>query len=168
MTSEGMEPMSETWTPERMRAVFEEVKNWGRWGAEDEAGALNLITPEKRREAAAAVVTGETISCARDLAVQPSVENPHPALHMMIQGGDDCVIPGVGLGVALFSYEGKLCWGFNGDAELVPDLSTFVDDVRQAFEILRSDVVSHYMNKRTGDPDEGREKKRLIEVESQV
>jgi kynurenine formamidase len=101
MTSEGMEPMSETWTPERMRAVFEEVKNWGRWGAEDEAGALNLITPEKRREAAAAVVTGETISCARDLAVQPSVENPHPALHMMIQGGDDCVIPGVGLESAM-------------------------------------------------------------------
>ena len=89
--------MSETWTPERMRSVFEDVKNWGRWGAEDEAGALNLITPAKRLEAAAAVVTGETISCARELAVQPSVENPHPALHMMIQGGDDCVIPGVGL-----------------------------------------------------------------------
>jgi len=89
--------MSEVWTPERMRSVFEEVKNWGRWGAEDESGALNLITPDKRREAAAAVVSGETVSCAYELAVQPSVENPHPALHMMIQGGDDCVIPGVGL-----------------------------------------------------------------------
>ncbi len=93
--------MSGTWNPARMRDVFERVKNWGRWGAEDENGALNLITPAKRREAAAAVVSGEVVSCARELAVQPSVENPHPAMHMMIQGGDDCVIPGVGLEAAL-------------------------------------------------------------------
>jgi hypothetical protein len=33
------------WTTERMRRVFEEVKNWGRWGDDDEMGALNLITP---------------------------------------------------------------------------------------------------------------------------
>ena len=87
--------MSETWTPDRMRKVYESVKNWGRWGAEDEMGALNLITPEKRREAAAAVIAGESVSCALELAVRPSVENPNPALHMMIQAGDDCVIPGV-------------------------------------------------------------------------
>ena len=93
--------MSQTWTPDHMRKVFESVKNWGRWGAEDESGALNLITPEKRREAAGAVESGEAVSCARELAVQPSVENPHPALHMMIAGGDDCVIPGVGLEAAM-------------------------------------------------------------------
>ena len=89
--------MSDAWTPERMRSVFEEVKNWGRWGAEDESGALNLITPAKRREAAAAVISGETVSCAHELAVQASVENPHPALHMMVRGGDDCVVPGIGM-----------------------------------------------------------------------
>jgi len=26
--------------------------NWGRWGADDQKGAVNLITPEKRVEAA--------------------------------------------------------------------------------------------------------------------
>ena len=93
--------MVTTWTPQRMRGVFERVKNWGRWGADDENGALNLITPGKRREGAAAVITGETVSCARELAVRPSIENPSPALHMMIQGGDDCVIPGVGLEAAM-------------------------------------------------------------------
>jgi len=93
--------MSGTWNPSRMRDVFERVKNWGRWGADDENGALNLITPAKRREAAASVVSGEVVSCARELAVQSSVENPNPALHMMIQGGDDCVIPGVGLEAAM-------------------------------------------------------------------
>ena len=29
-----------------------DLSNWGRWGADDEIGALNLITPAKRREAA--------------------------------------------------------------------------------------------------------------------
>jgi hypothetical protein len=28
--------------------------------------------------------------------------------------------------VALFSVDGKLCWGFNADYELVPDLRYFV------------------------------------------
>jgi kynurenine formamidase len=78
-----------------MREVYEQVKNWGRWGDDDERGALNLITPEKRREGASAVVTGEAVSCALELAVQPSPENPSPALHMMIQAGDDCLIPEV-------------------------------------------------------------------------
>jgi kynurenine formamidase len=88
--------MSRTFSPDEMRKIFESVKNWGRWGAEDECGALNLITPAKRREAAAAVIAGEPVSCALELAVHPSIENPSPALHMMIQAGDDCLIPDVG------------------------------------------------------------------------
>jgi kynurenine formamidase len=89
--------MTTQWTPAHMRSVFESVKNWGRWGEEDEAGALNLITPTKRLEAAQTIRAGISVSCARELAVQPAVDNPHPALHMMIRGGDDCVLPGVGL-----------------------------------------------------------------------
>jgi len=34
--------------------------NWGRWGADDERGALNLLTPDMVRRAAAAVRTGQT------------------------------------------------------------------------------------------------------------
>ncbi len=59
------------------------------------------------------------------------------------------LMPGCGLGVALFSYEGKLCWGFNADYELVPDLRLLVGDVGAAFEELRSAAVSHYMERRT-------------------
>lgn len=87
--------MDDAWTPERMRKPFEQVKNWVRWGAADEMGALNLITPEKRREGAASVIAGEPISCARELPVEPSPENPHPAMHMMLMAGDDCLIPGL-------------------------------------------------------------------------
>ena len=81
----------------RMREIFESIKNWGRWGPDDEAGALNLITPDKRAAATAEVRVGESVSCARNLPVRPSVENQHPALHMMVRGGDDCVVPGINM-----------------------------------------------------------------------
>ncbi len=44
---------------EAIRAIFDAVSNWGRWGPDDELGALNYITPELRRAAAALVVSGE-------------------------------------------------------------------------------------------------------------
>jgi len=93
--------MAEEWTKEHMRSVFESVKNWGRWGADDEMGALNLITPKKRVEAAQCVVTGDVVSCARELAVHPNPENLSPALHMMIRAGDDCLVPGVNFETAM-------------------------------------------------------------------
>ncbi len=77
-------------TSERMQQIFEAAKNWGRWGAADQAGALNLITPAKRIAASRLVRTGEVVSLARELPVQPSAENPTPALHMMIVAGDAC------------------------------------------------------------------------------
>ena len=80
----------------RMDEIFESVKNWGRWGDDDEAGALNLITDDVRRTAAACVRHGRAVSCARDIPVDPAPDNPHPALHMMMRGGDDCLIPGIG------------------------------------------------------------------------
>ncbi len=90
--------MGTTWfSNDEMREIFESVKNWGRWGDDDEAGALNLLTPERRAAAAAEVTVGEAVSCARELPVRPNVENPHPALHMMTRGGDDCVVPGIGM-----------------------------------------------------------------------
>ena len=34
------------------------LSNWGRWGAEDQLGCLNLITPAKRKQAASLVQDG--------------------------------------------------------------------------------------------------------------
>src|SRR5215204_3847449 len=51
------------------KAQFDEwmtkLSNWGRWGTDDEHGALNLITPEARRRAAALVKSGATVSLSR-------------------------------------------------------------------------------------------------------
>ncbi|MEU6718094.1 cyclase family protein [Nonomuraea sp. NPDC046802] len=41
--------------------------NWGRWGADDEVGALNHITDARRRAAAGLVVEGRVISLARPI-----------------------------------------------------------------------------------------------------
>jgi WS/DGAT/MGAT family acyltransferase len=42
----------------------------------------------------------------------------------------------LGLGIALFSYSGQLCWGFAADWDLVPDLHDFVVAVEDAFRQL--------------------------------
>jgi WS/DGAT/MGAT family acyltransferase len=44
---------------------------------------------------------------------------------------------GQGLGVALFSYCDRLCWGFNADWDVLPDLTTFVAAVRASFDELK-------------------------------
>ncbi|MEZ0093945.1 cyclase family protein [Streptacidiphilus sp. EB129] len=43
---------------DEFRSIAKHVNNWGRWGAHDEIGTLNLITPEVVRAAAATVRTG--------------------------------------------------------------------------------------------------------------
>ncbi|MCA9519749.1 MAG: wax ester/triacylglycerol synthase family O-acyltransferase [Myxococcales bacterium] len=40
------------------------------------------------------------------------------------------------VGIALFSYDAKLFWGFSADWQLVPDLHELIEDMREAFEEL--------------------------------
>ena len=61
-----------------------ELSNWGRWGADDEIGALNLITPAKRLEAVALVEEGVTVSLAGDADTVEAVDNPNPYEHTML------------------------------------------------------------------------------------
>jgi diacylglycerol O-acyltransferase len=42
----------------------------------------------------------------------------------------------LGLGIVLFSYAGHLCWGFNADWDLVPDLEVFVHAIESSFREL--------------------------------
>src|SRR5262249_19187919 len=51
-------------TSDEFDKLFNEVKNWGRWGPNDELGSVNLITPAKRKQAIALAKTGETVSLA--------------------------------------------------------------------------------------------------------
>src|SRR5215203_7154963 len=73
--------------------LFDATKRWGRWGEDDERGALNLLTPERVARAAALVRDGVTVPCGRRLATAPAVDNPNPALHHMIHAGDFAASP---------------------------------------------------------------------------
>jgi kynurenine formamidase len=61
-----------------------EFSNWGRWGKDDQLGTLNLITPAKRREAAALVKEGYSISMAHNVLTEKSVDNENPFSHTML------------------------------------------------------------------------------------
>lgn len=68
-------------------AMVEELSNWGRWGADDQLGAINLITPKKRKEAAQLVRLGLSVSLARDVETEPAADNPKPFVHKMLSDG---------------------------------------------------------------------------------
>ncbi|HEX7094312.1 MAG TPA: cyclase family protein [Acidimicrobiales bacterium] len=75
-------------TEAELDELYRSLRNWGRWGEDDELGALNHLRPEHRAAAAAGVVDGVTVSLAHDLAIAPSPENPYPAHHHMLAAGD--------------------------------------------------------------------------------
>ena len=70
-------------TREEVESYLHDRRNWGRWGDRGAAGAINLITPEKRRKALSLARTGRTVSMSRPFAVDPSPENPMPSEHYM-------------------------------------------------------------------------------------
>ena len=56
---------------EEVISWFDTLSNWGRWGDHDELGTLNLVTPDVRRKAAAAVTEGTCVSCSWDVPTGP-------------------------------------------------------------------------------------------------
>jgi kynurenine formamidase len=57
--------------------------NWGRWGADDQKGAINLIDAAKRLRAVSLVRDGRVVSLCRELPKTPAPNNPTPAVHYM-------------------------------------------------------------------------------------
>ena len=70
-------------TKAEVEAYFRERRNWGRWGDDDQVGAVNLITPEKRVRAAGLVRSGRAVSVSREFPKTPAPNNPTPAQHYM-------------------------------------------------------------------------------------
>ncbi len=68
--------------------LFERVRNWGRWGPDDERGTLNYITSEQIRKAASLVRSGRSVSMEIPINTVAGPDNPRPAVHYMVQGYD--------------------------------------------------------------------------------
>src|ERR1700757_2520985 len=58
--------------------LMTELSNWGRWGKDDQLGTLNLITPTKRKQAAALVKEGYSVSLSHDELTEKFADNPSP------------------------------------------------------------------------------------------
>jgi len=83
---------TQSWTLARVMEEGRRLRNWGRWGADDQIGTLNLITPEKIKEGAALVRQGRIISCALPYDAKGpqtgSGRRFNPMLRMMLTGTD--------------------------------------------------------------------------------
>jgi hypothetical protein len=66
-----------------VEAYLRDRRNWGRWGADDQVGAVNLITPSKRVQAAGLVRSGRAVSLSREFPKTPAANNLNPAQHFM-------------------------------------------------------------------------------------
>ncbi len=66
-----------------------ELSNWGRWGDNDQKGAINLITPQKRIDAAQQVKLGICVSLARLAEETRAVDNPDPFIQRMLVIGQE-------------------------------------------------------------------------------
>jgi kynurenine formamidase len=80
------------------------TSNWGRWGAADEIGALNLITPERTRAAAHGVREGRVLSLGLPLRHDlPRVEDRPGPTHILTVDGGDYAAGARGAGGAFFA-----------------------------------------------------------------
>ncbi|GAA0608763.1 cyclase family protein [Kutzneria viridogrisea] len=79
-----------------VRALGAELSNWGRWGAQDERGTTNLITPELIVAAAGLIRTGQVF----DLGIPLDAEGPQPGggrqnpVRLMSENGQEQDLPG--------------------------------------------------------------------------
>jgi kynurenine formamidase len=79
-------------TLEDFRRMGDKVRNWGRWGSEDQLGTLNFITEEKVVEAARLVRTGRILPLGLDINANGiwsgSSYRRNPVHLMTLDGGD--------------------------------------------------------------------------------
>ena len=60
--------------------LFNEIKNWNKWGKDDEKGTLNYITPDKIIAAAALVKSGRSVSMSIPMDKVAGPDNPMPVI----------------------------------------------------------------------------------------
>jgi kynurenine formamidase len=75
-------------TNDQVVGYFESCSNWGRWGPKDQIGAVNFITPEKRRQAARLVEEGVSVTCSRPIVKGAAPDVHAPPIHYMTGSGE--------------------------------------------------------------------------------
>src|SRR5260370_33031906 len=83
-----------------------DLSNWGRWGKQDQLGAVNLITPAKRKQAAALVKDGVSVSLARNTETVKAADNDSPFVHTMTSTGKSPLEGTYSMDLISVSYHG--------------------------------------------------------------
>ena len=84
-------------TEEEVLGWMTSLSNWGRWGPDDELGTLNLITPQKRAQAAGLVREGLSVTCSRLIVPEGAADvTSIPPLHYMLRTGESAPSSGPG------------------------------------------------------------------------
>lgn len=84
--------MAEKLDAATVRLWGERYSNWGRFGAEDQRGTLNFVTPERVLAACACARTGRVVSCALPFDAkgpQTGFGGRHNPIHTMLADGGD-------------------------------------------------------------------------------
>jgi len=100
-------------TEDEVIGYMDSLGNWGRWGPDDQLGIINLITPEKRSQAARLVQEGITVSCSSPVTTKLAPDVHVQPQHFMLASGEAAAsgrIP-YGDGSAL-DYIGAASYGF--------------------------------------------------------
>jgi len=84
--------------------MMKDISNWGRWGKDDELGTFNLITPEKRLQAARLVREGISVSLAHTLEKEVFPDNPTPFKQEFLMGADGKMRAGAAMDVISSTY----------------------------------------------------------------
>ena len=66
--------------------MFNDIKNWGRWGANDQLGAANLITEAKRKQAFSLAKQGIVVGLAHPPLEEAAADNANPFEHTVNPG----------------------------------------------------------------------------------
>ena len=80
--------MAPTLSEADVARFMDTLSNWGRWGADDQLGTLNLITPASRVRAAGLVRDGVTVTCARPIATDITADTTFQPLRFMVDSGE--------------------------------------------------------------------------------
>ncbi|HXH82513.1 MAG TPA: cyclase family protein [Candidatus Tectomicrobia bacterium] len=75
-------------TEQDVLRMLDTLSNWGRWGADDQLGTLNLVTPAGRRRAAALVSDGVPVSCSRPISTEITADTTFQPLRFMVDSGE--------------------------------------------------------------------------------
>jgi kynurenine formamidase len=128
--AQGARPDS---TPADFVRLQKQLSNWGRWGADDQMGAVNLITPAKRKAAIGTVKEGVSFSMARNAEIKEAVDNPVPIVRKTTRTGASVAKTGIAStsdtffisyhgmahthmdSLCHFVYDGKIYNGYSAD-----------------------------------------------------